>query len=308
MRLLLTALMLVSFAVSAAPLKLYDADRELYYQDTTGSGTSADPYGVGITITNSMETSAEGNTAVKTYIQDQTTQAIDIWFTKFIGTATTATVASQGEYSVTMEPGHGIVTGYVIESRTADNYVQALVTNVVSDTITVNTPWSRTFPIGTVVDVGNPNMNVLAAATSASAAVYSISPSALQTIDITRVIVTIEDATAMDFTTFGGGSSLTNGVTVRKLNTDGNFTNFFSLRSNGDMFERGFDVGPGFLNAVGGAGPYGFAAKRTWAGQNEAGVSLRVDGANSQELQFVIQDDLTGLTKFRAIAQGHVVQ
>lgn len=252
-----------------------------------------------------IETDPSGGRGVATYIQDQTTQAIDIWFTAPRGDVVTATAATQGEYSVTLEAGHGAVVGYVIESRTADNYVQALIIAVVGDVITVNTPWSRTFPIGTVVALGDPRMDVLGAATPAGAVVYSIDPSALQRIDVTRIIVSIEDTTAMDFTTFGNLAALANGCVLRKLQSDGNFNNLFAWRTNGDLIERAFEHT--FQSKVGGGG-FGFVAKSTWAGPGNRGVSLRLAGTDDEQLQLVVQDDLRALSKFRCIVQGHVVQ
>lgn len=251
-----------------------------------------------------FEISARGVTALGVFIQDQTTQSIDIFFTSDKGTVTTATVATQGGHDVDLEPGHGAVIGDVIESRTAENYVQAELINVVGDTITVSTPWSRTFPIGTVVGLGSPNLNVLG--TQATPVVFRINPSAVQNIDITRIMLNFIDNTAMDFTTFGSiPGPVTTGCTLRYLEQAGTFINHFNWRDNGELIERSFDHN--FQSKVGG-GSHGFVARSTWAGQSKRGVTIRVDGANGEELQILVQDDLTTLDKFRVVAQGHIVQ
>jgi hypothetical protein len=251
----------------------------------------------------SFETSARGNTALGVFIQDQTTQSIDVFFTDKEADVTTATVATQGGHSVDLEPGHTANIGDVIESRTAENFVQAEIINVVGDTITVSTPWSRTFPIGTVVGLGSPLLNVVGSL--ASPIIFTIDPSSDQEIDLTRLILNMIDSSSMDFTTFGGIPELANGVTLRYKQADGTFINLFNFRSNGELIERSFDHN--FQSKVGG-GSFGFVARSTWAGQDKRGVTIRIDGSLAEEMQIVIQDDLTGLDKFRTVGQGHIVQ
>ncbi|MCK4789206.1 MAG: hypothetical protein KAV87_36020, partial [Desulfobacteraceae bacterium] len=225
------------------------------------------------------------------------------FFTSDQGQVTSATEAVQGGHDVDLEPGHGAVIGYVIESRTAENYVQAEIINVVGDTITVSTPWSRTFPIGTVIGLGDPNMNALGSLVAP--VVFNIDPSAVQKIDITRIILTFTDNSSMDFTTFGSLAVLLNGCTIRYKSEDGTFINLFNWRDNGELIERSFDHS--FQSKVGG-GSFGFVARSTWAGPSKRGVVLRIDGLLTEEIQIVVQDDLTALDKFRVIAQGHIVQ
>lgn len=298
---------LVIFPASSAPLKIFDADKEHFYRATTGSGSVASPYGLGITIVDGMETSADGNTAVKVFIQDQTTQPIDLLITENKGTATTTTEATQGGNTVDFEPGHGIVVGNVIESSTAENFVQAGVIGVATNTITVDTPWSRTFPIGTTVSVGDPNM--VRNASPASQVVFTVSPSSLQKIDVTRIMLRIEDSSAMAFDTLGGGTPPTNGIVVRKKNSDGTRTNLFNFKSNGDFIGRSFDHS--FQTGIGGA-TRAFISRSTWGGQSRRGVVLRIDGVTGEEFEIVVQDDMTGtgvgLDKMEMIVQGHVVQ
>lgn len=252
-----------------------------------------------------LEVSDRGSRAIPVIMTDQTTQAIDVFFTSKKADVTTATVATQGEHTVTLEPGQGagLVVGDVIESRTAENFVQAEIINIAVDTITVATPWSRTFAIGTTVGVGSPNMNVLGS--QGSPVIFSIDPSVLQTIDLTRIILNFVDNSAMDFTTFGSLAKLTTGVTLRYKQSDGTFINLFNFRTNGELIERSFDHT--FQSKVGG-GEFGFVARSTWAGSDKRGVAVRIDGSLLEEFQIVVQDDLTTLSQFRVVGQGHVVQ
>lgn len=251
-----------------------------------------------------LETSDRGSTATPVLIQDQTSQPIDIWFTEDKGQATSLLEVTQGDFDVTWEPGHSIVIGDVIEARTAENYVQTEVINQVGDVSTVNIPFSRDFPIGVTVDVGNPNLNVLGS--TVAIRVFRIAPSALQEVDITKIMISLEDATAMDFSTFGSISGgLITGCALRYLNGDGTFTNLFNWRTNGELIDRAFDHV--FESKVGG-GNFGFVAESTWSGSENRGVSIRLNGALGEELELIVMDDITTQTRFKAIAQGHVVQ
>lgn len=254
-------------------------------------------------MSDSFETSGRGNTALKSFIQDQTSQPIDIWFTEDKGQATSLLPVTQGDFTVTWEPGHNIVIGDVIEARTADNYVQTEVIDQVGDVSTVNIPFSRDFPIGVTVDVGNPKLNVIGS--TVAIRTFRIAPSALQEVDITRIIFAFEDNLSMDFSRFGSLAPLPIGCVLRYKNGDGTFTNLFNWRTNGELIERSFDHS--FESKVGG-GDFGFVARSTWAGQDKRGVTIRLDGALSEELELLVIDDISALNKFKAIAQGHVTQ
>jgi len=254
-------------------------------------------------MSSSFETSSRGTTALGVFVQDQTTQPIDVWFTEDKGTATSLLPVTQGDYFVTWEPGHSIVVGDVIEARTAENYVQTEVIGQVGDVSEVNIPFSRDFPIGVTVNVGNPNLNVVGS--TGTNRLFRVAPSTLQVVDITRVIAAIEDATAMDFTTFGSIAALTTGCVLRFLNGDGTYTNLFNWRTNGEFIERAFDH---TLQSKVGGGSHGFVGRTTWGGQDKRGVTIRLDGALGEELEILVQDDLSTLDKFKAVAQGHVVQ
>ena len=254
-------------------------------------------------IASIIETSARGSRGLAVNIQDQTTQPIDLFFTEKKGTISTTNAVLQGGYTVDLTPGHGAVIGDVIEARTSENYVQATIVNVVGDTITVKTPWSRDFPAGVSLLLGNPNLNVVGS--TVTNRIFSVAPSPLQEADIVRVIIIIEDASAMDFTTFGGAPELTNGCVLRYKNSDGTYTNLFNWASNGDIIARVFDHV--FQSKIGG-GLNALTARSTWGGQSKRGVVLRLDGALLEELEMVVQDDLTVLNKFLVVAQGHMVQ
>jgi hypothetical protein len=54
------------------------------------------------------------------------------------------------------------------------------------------------------------------------------------------------------------------------------------------------------------AGENGFRFRNSYAGQSKHGGVLRL--APSDTLDIILQDDITGLTDFQMMAQGHVVE
>lgn len=139
--------------------------------------------------------------------------------------------------------------------------------------------------------------------------VFSILPLPDQSGDMVRIIIEIRGSSGgdMDFTTFGSETALTNGCVMRVKRADGTFRNLFNFKSNSDFFEQGFDHS--FLAPLQGNSIAGFTARVSWGGQSKHGVVIRIDGALQEELQVVIQDDLTGgNTRFHLTAQGHELQ
>lgn len=248
-----------------------------------------------------VETNRQGESSTSVSIKDQITQAVDVWFVEDKGMVTTSNSVLQGGYDVDLVPGHGAVIGDIIESRTADNYVQAKIVNVVGDTITVNTPWSRDFPAGVQVLLGNPNMNVVGS--KVTNRIFRVAPSTVQKVHIQRVILTIHDNNAMDFETFGGAAALASGCVFRTRNSDGTYTNHFNWADNGELINRSYDYD--ILTKQGG-GLHAFVARSSWNGRDKRGVVISLDGSQLEQFEIVVQDDLTSLNYFAAIAQGHI--
>jgi hypothetical protein len=250
-----------------------------------------------------IEVGPTGSVGVPIFIQDQTTFPLDLWFLERLSATTTAADTTLGGVTFTATTGHGIVNGNVIEINNTVTFIQAIVTGVATDVITLDQPINHVYPSGSQLIVSNRGMNVVG--TPASPRVFSIAPEAGQRGDFTRVLKAVTDATAMDFSTFGGVATLANGCVFRLKIEGGDFFNLFNWKNNGEFIIRGFDHE--FQTKVGG-GSHSFTARSTWAGQDKRGVALRVDGSRLEELQVLVQDDLTGLTSFNMVAQGHALQ
>ena len=176
-----------------------------------------------------------------------------------------------------------------------------------TNTITLDQPVNRPYTVaGTSLFASNSNMLVDGSVTPQ---IFSILPLATQAGDMIRIILEMRGATngAMDFTTFGSEAALTNGCVIRVKHEDGTFTNRFNFKSNSDFIEQGLDHN--FLDPKTGNTVTGFSARVSWGGDDKHGAVIRLEGDKGEELQVVIQDDLTGgNTRFHLTAQGHELQ
>jgi len=246
------------------------------------------------------ETSAQGTVAQKIFIQDQTTDIIDLYFHQELNTSTLSAPSVVDARTFDLTAGHGAVVGNFLEISEDVHVSQFEILNVVTNTITVDCPIDHAFTTSAAVRVSNINMAVDGSVTPV---VFQIDPIPTQEWDIVRVILVINDGTAMDFTTFGGIPALTNGCCIRYKNSVRE--NIFNWKSNGDFINRSFDYA--ILQNTG-QNQRSFVSRCTFAGTSKRGVAARLEGSKGDELQVIIQDDLTDLTSVRIIAQGHEVQ
>lgn len=161
------------------------------------------------------------------------------------------------------------------------------------------------YPYTTAGGCTEKNIN-LAVNGSVSPVEFTVSPGGLAdnvAWDITRLIITITDDVIMDDSKFGGISALPKGIVVRV--TDGYTKNIFNAKTNQDVGSHMYDL---IYSDKAPAGSYGLKARRTFAGQDKNGVTVRLNADNNDELKVIVQDDLRGLITFHAICQGHVTE
>jgi hypothetical protein len=210
-------------------------------------------------------------------------------------TFTLALAPTVDTYTFDAVAGHTIAIGEIVNIEEDGRTYKATVLNVVVNTITVDSPFDYPFTTAAVCNNGTDQMNVVGAPT-----VYHISPPPGR--DITRIIFAIVDSGAMDDTLFGSGAALTNGIVLRVKRADGTFWNIFNAKTNGDFGLEAFDIE---YSVKAGAGNDGFRCRRTFGSLGKNGAVIRLDGNGDEELQIVINDDLTGLISFQANAQGY---
>jgi len=242
----------------------------------------------------------EPNNGIAVNLQDQTSAAIGHWFHIDKTTVTLASGVAEEDQQVTLQAGHGAVVGDGIIIKEGTEYYEGIIVGVTVNVIDLDTPLDGTFTTGASVLLVNYD---LAVDGSGTAIVARVTPHAGVKWDVTRIYVAIADATAMDDGTFGGMGALTKGCVLRgKYN--GNYVNVINIKTNQDL---GMACNVQEYHAKAPGGEYGFRCMVQIAGQSAIGVAIRLDGDMDQELQLLIQDDLTDLSSFRVRIQGHVV-
>ena len=286
------------------PYRNHDGYSRQFMASSGVGETEDDPHVPHVSMPGVTETTDRGNTGIAVFVQDQTTDPLDIWFLNELSSTTLDTPAVRGSTSFTAPAGHTINQGNIIEiANTSQRFLQASVLSVVGNVITVDTPLNHNYPVGSALIISSNDMSVVGSLSSPVS--FKIVPGPSQSGDIVRIIVGIQDNGAMDFSTFGSLNALTNGCVLRVKLANGDYVNLFNWKNNGQFTMRSFDHQ--FLTKVGG-GLNSFISRSTWGGQSKRGVILRLNGSLGEELEVLVQDDLSSLSTFEMIAQGHVLQ
>lgn len=250
-----------------------------------------------------LETDSRGSTAVKNFTQDQITEALSVAFLLDLGTFTLDGDTTRDSRFFDAVAGHNITIGETIELADLDSFMQAKVLGVISDAIEIDTPINHVYLNNTPGSRATDDMRVDGSGTPK---IFSVLPLATQAGDMTRVVVTIESANAIDFTKFGSITKLINGIVIRVKRKNGDFRNHVNFKTNGEFIEKAFDFKE---LAKSGGGGFGIVMRLTYAGIDKHGVAVRLDGEQGEEWQAVVQDDLSsGLLKVRITASGHELQ
>ncbi len=244
----------------------------------------------------------EQNGSVSTTLQDQTTLALDLKFIQASNQTTLTADADVGDTVISVASASGFIAGKRVGlfMGTGEFYFGDVISVNVLD-ITLDTPLDRAYGSGATAIASTNHMNVLGSL--ASPEVFQIGPIGVAVdvdIDITRIMGIITDAGAMDDGKFGSLNALTNGIVLRQNN--GVMSNIWNVKTNGDLALISFDAS---YTDKAPAGENGFRFRSTYAGQNKHGVAIRLEAGDTLEL--LVQDDLTTLTDFQMMAQGHVV-
>lgn len=243
--------------------------------------------------------------AVDTLIGDQTTEIINLVLTRLIQSLDLTSPASLGDTTLTVSTGVQPTVGNIVCLKENEAFYQGEILSVVASgldwDVTLDTPLDSAFTIAGGCSERSKHLNVDGSVTPVE---FSISPANLSEgveWDITRIIGTLVDDDAMDDSRFGGIlGGLTKGVVVRYK--DGVHKNIFNVKTNGEMVAQMYDVQYADKTPQ---GEYGLRFRRTFAGQSESGVAIRLASSSADALSVIVQDDLTGLLEFTIVAHGH---
>lgn len=237
-------------------------------------------------------------------IQDSTSPLMIVKASKPVaGTTLTSTTAKE-DYIINVASAAGFVVGQflTIYNVAADRVFFSEILAINALAITLDTPLDFEYVSGSPVGVGDNNMNVNGSVTPVIFGIRNPSgPSIPLSIDITRLMFKCLTDAAVDLSKFGdivGG--LLRGIVIRRI--DGEYLNIFNAKTNGDLKNAmyNFDV-----ELAGAQGQDGFTGRFTFGGQNRMGAVVRL--GPGEDLEIVIQDDLTSLDNFIIIAEGSQV-
>jgi len=248
-------------------------------------------------------TGAPGVLDVK--IQDQHTAVIILPMALEVARTTLAIQTAIEDRIINVTDATGFVVGHHIRlvDSVSDKFYYATILSINVNAITVDTPIDFEYVVGSQIVDATINMAVDGSVTPVIFKHRLGVPSTPSATDITRVILTCTTSGGIDLSGFGDGVALTNGLVLRQ--TGDPRTNIFNVKANADISNIAYDFNI-YDTTNPAQGLDGFVSRLTFAGQNKIGVSLRI--GQDDNLEVIIQDDLTGLESLSLIAEGHVVE
>lgn len=248
----------------------------------------------------------ERNGGVPVNLQDQTTRPILTKFNQVSNSTTLSVIAVKGAYTITVSSTTGFVASrYIILfdpiSSNFSFYTQ--IGAVAGNVVTLDSPIDFAYPVGTNVDTAITDMSVDGSGTPEVFGLRGTGtpPGVDISVDITKIIIQCQTATATDLNKFGDLTKLTRGFLFRKRGVE--IHNIFNVKTNNEI--SGIMEFNPVVTATPGQGIDGFRAELKFAGQNEIGVAVRLPV--DEDLEVLVQDLLTGLTILEMTAEGHIV-
>jgi hypothetical protein len=207
--------------------------------------------------------------------------------------------AAINDTQINVSAGHGITIGDSLIIYTDSYYHQVRVTNVTTNLITIEAPLFLPFTVAdTTIIRGSDQLNVDGSVTPVDFK-FNIPGEDIVPIDISTALFIMSHAIAGDDGKFGGISALTNGVLIRKENN-----RIFNL----GVYKQNQDFR--FINAEidytdkAPAGINGTNIKVPLDSLGSFGQVIRMSYRLNDSVFIRVQDDLTGLTSFRASIIG----
>jgi hypothetical protein len=232
----------------------------------------------------------ESNGSMPVTLQDQTTPSVIAPMSILEETTTTTGTIAIGAYVIPVTSATGIAAGKMLTlfDPTSIRFTYFIVVSVASLNITVDRSTDFAYPAGSYVDVSEPNLAVNGSTTPVIAGLRNnagaVPPPGLNlAMDVTRILFHIVATSACNLTTFGNLAKLTSG----------------------EMREIMYDVE---IVATGNpaSGEDGVFGRLTFGGQSKLGVVQRI--AIDEDVEIIIQDNLSALTLFQVTAEGSIVE
>ena len=217
---------------------------------------------------------------------------------RLIGEDELAVATAINDTSITVTDATGITVFDLITiyNATLNRVYFGTVLAINTNTLDLDTPLDTVFPIGSVVSFGDTNMNVDGSVTPVVYGIRNPTSTDLDIeVDFTRMIIHFETATSLDLSKFGditGG--LDNGLICRQKN--GTYSNIFNVKTNGELSQLMYD-----FNIIQASGNQQDGATGRFTFE-KLGSVVRLKPF--EDLEFIVQDDLTTLNLLTITAQG----
>lgn len=243
--------------------------------------------------------------AINIHDADVHTDVINQYVHQHTATTTTiSTATAAGDYQVSIADTTGFAVNDYIHINTSSIETThpriTAVTPGTPGTITLDRRLDKAHSVGDEIVKAIIDMALTGqAGTMASPQIYFAGPPAGEVWHITRLLFAIEHGTAGDLGLFGNLAALTNGVVARTY-VSGEYKTLTNWKKSADMKIDMYDVE--FDSRSGGGGAYGTSARGTFT---NAGAVVRLDGDLGDQIQIMVQDDITALDFFAMKVQGH---
>ena len=269
-------------------IKVKDGDNVDKYFETSGVGTEVDPFRMKTDVT----------------LQDSTAPIIMVPFSQLITETTLTSVTAKDDYIINVADATSFAVGQLltIYEVSSNRVFFCTILSISVLAITVDSPLDFEFGIGSFVSVGDTDLAVDGSTTPQIFGVRNPTNQDIPlAIDVTRIILSILTATTVDLSAFGDISGgLTKGIVLRKVND--RYNNVFNAKTNHGLKLIMFDID---IQVASGSAQDGLAGRLTFGGADKLGAVIRLE--STEDLQLIVQDDLSSLESFSIIAQGSEV-
>lgn len=214
---------------------------------------------------------------------------------------TLATDAVVGGYTLTLTDSTGFVANSLIKVEeeidgVPTTFYAEVLTNL-ANVLTLDRPVDRAFTTSAFINRENYLLDVDGSATPIE---FVYKNSFDKPINITRMLFNMVTTNPALFNSFGDIASpgLTRGIELRKKNADGTYTNYFNAKTNNRLQLLMFDVS--FFDGGNPQAVNGLSGRLTFEK-----LSSPIILKKNEELQLVVQDNLTTLLSFEAVIEGN---
>lgn len=206
-----------------------------------------------------------------------------------------------GEYTLNLVDSTGFAINSLIKVEEEVNGVPTtfyaeVLTNI-TNVLTLDRPIDKLFTTNALINRENFNLNVDG---STTAVAFKYINQFDKPINLTRMLINMVCATGPPFDGFGdiAAPGLLRGIELRKKNADGTYTNYFNAKTNNRLQLLMYDFSffdPSFPQAIN-----GLSGRFTFEKLGSPIVLMQ-----GEELQLLVQDNLTTITSFEAVVEGN---